>query len=312
MRKVSVAPAPRRRGGTRTIGRNRESLVLADRRGRCGPRRCATTLDVAAVEGGVDGEGHCRSGRLCPATWPAMSRRTIVPQPGRSGRHKMTTRAAVAYVPSAESRRRSLPLETTLYPPVKTFLEGLGFAVKGEIGGCDLVALNAERPAARRDRRAEAALQSRTGAAGRRSRRRLRRGLARRARVAARQGARERCAVSQPLPTPRLRHARRHRRRAASKSSSAPTAPMPRRDPQAPLAPRRRASAPARRPRRRRRLARADHDRLPPARARSAPRPWRTARAARAISRPIAPTRRRSCAATSTAGSCASSAAATA
>jgi hypothetical protein len=34
-----------------------------------------------------------------------------------------------------------LALETTLYQPVKNFLEGLGFTVKGEIGGCDLVAL---------------------------------------------------------------------------------------------------------------------------------------------------------------------------
>jgi hypothetical protein len=32
-------------------------------------------------------------------------------------------------------------LETALYPPVKRFLERLGFTVKGEIGGCDLVAL---------------------------------------------------------------------------------------------------------------------------------------------------------------------------
>lgn len=33
------------------------------------------------------------------------------------------------------------PLETSLYLPVKTYLEGLGFEVKGEIMGCDLVAL---------------------------------------------------------------------------------------------------------------------------------------------------------------------------
>jgi hypothetical protein len=33
------------------------------------------------------------------------------------------------------------PLETTLYPPVKRFLESLGYSVKGEIGGCDLVGL---------------------------------------------------------------------------------------------------------------------------------------------------------------------------
>ncbi|MEW6123807.1 MAG: DUF2161 family putative PD-(D/E)XK-type phosphodiesterase [Pseudomonadota bacterium] len=32
-------------------------------------------------------------------------------------------------------------METSLYLPVKAFLESLGFAVKGEIGGCDLVAL---------------------------------------------------------------------------------------------------------------------------------------------------------------------------
>lgn len=37
-------------------------------------------------------------------------------------------------------------LETSLYSPVKGFLEGLGFVVKGEIGGCDLVALSDHSP----------------------------------------------------------------------------------------------------------------------------------------------------------------------
>ena len=37
-------------------------------------------------------------------------------------------------------------LETALYLPVKRFLEKLGFVVKGEIGGCDLVALKGENP----------------------------------------------------------------------------------------------------------------------------------------------------------------------
>ena len=37
-------------------------------------------------------------------------------------------------------------METALYLPVKRFLEKLGFAVKGEIGGCDLVALSADDP----------------------------------------------------------------------------------------------------------------------------------------------------------------------
>jgi hypothetical protein len=37
-------------------------------------------------------------------------------------------------------------LETALYLPVKQFLEKLGFTVKGEIGGCDLVALSGDEP----------------------------------------------------------------------------------------------------------------------------------------------------------------------
>jgi hypothetical protein len=36
--------------------------------------------------------------------------------------------------------------ETSLYPPVKRFLEDLGFHVKGEVCGCDLVALRGEEP----------------------------------------------------------------------------------------------------------------------------------------------------------------------
>ncbi|MGY4184310.1 hypothetical protein ACVI1I_001082 [Bradyrhizobium sp. USDA 4459] len=37
-------------------------------------------------------------------------------------------------------------METALYLPVKRFLEGLGFDVKGEIRGCDLVGLSAGNP----------------------------------------------------------------------------------------------------------------------------------------------------------------------
>jgi hypothetical protein len=37
-------------------------------------------------------------------------------------------------------------LETALYLPVKRFLEKLGYAVKGEVGGCDLVALSSDDP----------------------------------------------------------------------------------------------------------------------------------------------------------------------
>jgi hypothetical protein len=39
-----------------------------------------------------------------------------------------------------------LRVETSLYLPVKRFLEKLGFTVKGEIGGCDLVALSGGDP----------------------------------------------------------------------------------------------------------------------------------------------------------------------
>jgi hypothetical protein len=39
-------------------------------------------------------------------------------------------------------------VESTLYPPVKRFLETLGFEVKGEVCGCDLVALDGKEPAA--------------------------------------------------------------------------------------------------------------------------------------------------------------------
>ena len=37
-------------------------------------------------------------------------------------------------------------METSLYLPVKRHLESLGFTVKGEIGGCDLVALSGDDP----------------------------------------------------------------------------------------------------------------------------------------------------------------------
>jgi hypothetical protein len=39
-------------------------------------------------------------------------------------------------------------LETSLYSPVKRFLEGLGFEVKGEVCGCDVVAVDRGSPIA--------------------------------------------------------------------------------------------------------------------------------------------------------------------
>ncbi|WP_082609860.1 DUF2161 family putative PD-(D/E)XK-type phosphodiesterase [Bosea sp. Root381] len=38
-------------------------------------------------------------------------------------------------------------METSLYLPVKRFLEGLGYSVKGEIGHCDIVGLRDDDPA---------------------------------------------------------------------------------------------------------------------------------------------------------------------
>lgn len=46
------------------------------------------------------------------------------------------------------SSRTPYTLETSLYLPVKTHLESLGFAVKGEIMGCDLIALSDGEPTA--------------------------------------------------------------------------------------------------------------------------------------------------------------------
>ena len=37
-------------------------------------------------------------------------------------------------------------METTLYQPIKNFLETRGYSVKGEIGGCDIVALSDDEP----------------------------------------------------------------------------------------------------------------------------------------------------------------------
>jgi hypothetical protein len=45
-----------------------------------------------------------------------------------------------------DARRHPRTRETSLYAPVKRFLESRGFTVKGEICGCDLVALRGDEP----------------------------------------------------------------------------------------------------------------------------------------------------------------------
>ena len=46
---------------------------------------------------------------------------------------------------SPRSRSTRLP-ETSHYLPVKSFLKGLGYDVKGEVAGCDLVGLKGDDP----------------------------------------------------------------------------------------------------------------------------------------------------------------------
>ena len=95
-------------------------------------------------------------------------------------------------------------LETLLYQPVKAFLEGLGFAVKGEIGGCDLFALRGDDPPFV----VIGELNLTFNLAGCRPRRRMRRSLARCSPFVAREGTRKRREVSQPLPKAGFRVAR--------------------------------------------------------------------------------------------------------
>ena len=201
-------------------------------------------------------------------------------------------------------------METALYLPVKRFLENLGFAVKGEVGGCDLVALSDGDPPVVVIGELKIILQSRTNPASGRSCRGRRRSLACRQNVGARQGARKRRALSQSLPPARLRHARGHQhRRCRGDRQAADHRAAPQSEEA--LAPGRRASAPQGRSGAGRQHPRADHDGLPPAgaglrlgavagtaaRARSAARIFRT--------------RRKSCCTMSTAGSIAPSAAST-
>ena len=53
--------------------------------------------------------------------------------------------SAEAPTPVARSRPATPP-ETSLYAPVKALLEGQGYTVKGEINGCDVVAVRGDEP----------------------------------------------------------------------------------------------------------------------------------------------------------------------
>lgn len=46
----------------------------------------------------------------------------------------------------ASPAKTARPVETSLYAPVKAFLEGQGYTVKGEVGRCDVVARRGDEP----------------------------------------------------------------------------------------------------------------------------------------------------------------------
>ena len=165
-----------------------------------GPAASATPgrpRPLAIVDGDVGtGLGEHQRDRLADAAGGARHQRHA------SGE---INRAAHACLQCPKSPQRHLhrargSLKSSLYLPVKRFLEKLGFEVKGEVCGCDLVALDGGSPHGGRHRRAETRLHARPGAAGRRPLGRLRRGLAGGPRLAARARPRARSARQEAVP----------------------------------------------------------------------------------------------------------------
>src|SRR5262249_22179999 len=79
-----------------------------------------------------------------PEKWVPVFRKDHAPTQKRA--HVPEKWAPVFRKEHAPKQKRAPVRETSLYAPVKRFLEGLGFAVKGEICGCDLVALRGDEP----------------------------------------------------------------------------------------------------------------------------------------------------------------------
>lgn len=67
---------------------------------------------------------------------------------GRRLAYRLSTGARILDRRQIRRSNRGEPLETSLYLPVKRFLENLGFEAKGEICGCDVVALDNGAPTA--------------------------------------------------------------------------------------------------------------------------------------------------------------------
>src|SRR6185503_8766521 len=59
---------------------------------------------------------------------------------------RSTSAAPLVCQPSRDGQAIPPPNEASLYLPVKRFLEGQGYEVKGEVRGCDLVARRGDEP----------------------------------------------------------------------------------------------------------------------------------------------------------------------
>jgi hypothetical protein len=67
---------------------------------------------------------------------------------GFSSGRRRRSEAGAAALPASERRHGAShrALESDLYPPVKALLEGQGYTVKGEVRGCDVVAVRGREP----------------------------------------------------------------------------------------------------------------------------------------------------------------------
>src|SRR5262249_54418485 len=93
---------------------------------------------------------HRAAARPPPLPLPTRGResraphRFLHPMPCPDGPRQCTGRPLLLASPRTDSsgaRAAGLMPETSLYRPVKKYLEGLGFAVKGEVVGCDVVGI---------------------------------------------------------------------------------------------------------------------------------------------------------------------------
>ncbi len=168
-RRRDLRPDPPPRGRPR--GRRRDPRGGGDRRGRPGgqlpgrgPHARPHARAVAAASlrsrhlGGVGGPAAARrpatgrasvparcwprtSPRRWPTEWGRSSTGSWPPSRGRRGWPDVPARSG-----APRSRAPGPTREVELYAPVKAFLEARGYDVKGEIAGCDLVAVRVDEP----------------------------------------------------------------------------------------------------------------------------------------------------------------------